>query len=134
MNSHNGETENPYILKREGRFIEALQLYADKCQKAHNERNEFIAQVCFDQMVDAQLLELLRENRSFRRLRDLELEVSNHLKQVVSEWANLDEHFQQYFENSWGKFDRRGRPLLSVRREQLIISKSDNQGHLRLTD
>ena len=136
MNSHNGEIGNPYILKREGKFTEALQTYADEFVQAHCVGDEFIARVCFDQMIDVKLLDLLSRNRRFGSLSDLKREVIFHLKDAVREPKRLDGRFQEYFEISWGKFDRRknARPLMSVRKEQLVGSGSGNDNYIRNFD
>ena len=91
MDSRNGETENPYILKRRGKFGRALKTYADKCKKAHIDGDEFIAQVCFDQMVDVKLRS--SEEKQESNPSDLKHEVSLHLKKVIREHEILDGRF-----------------------------------------
>ena len=136
MDMHNNETGNPYILKRQGKFGIALQTYADKCLQAHDEGDEFIAQVCFDQMIDITLLEFLKGNRRFSKTGDLKREVNIHLKEAVRESKMLDGRFQDYFDSSWEKFGRvsNGQSLLSVRKEQLIGSDSDTVDYFPLSD
>ena len=120
MNSQNGEFGNPYILKREGKFNEALQSYAYEFVSAHNESNEYIAQMCFDQMLDAQLLEFLKKRQRFETMKDLKRQAQARLNKVVRE--NFDGRFAEYFDSSWKKFDRRkdATPLMSVHRDLLI--------------
>ena len=59
MMQENSNGNNPFMLKREGKFPDALLAYAHQYVEAMQERNEYIAQTCLDQMIDVRLLEFL---------------------------------------------------------------------------
>jgi hypothetical protein len=125
----NLKTDNPFILKRQGKFHEALLAYAQQYAEALREGNEYKARVCFDQMVDIRLLELLRERRTFANTRELKYHVRDYLAEILQEVSVSQDSLHEHFDISWAKFPRRreGRPLFSVGKEQLVQSKSNSR-------
>jgi hypothetical protein len=114
--------DNPFILKREGNFAAAMWAYAREYARARQDGNEYIAQVCFDQMVDIHLIELLRERRMFGSLHELKHDVQSRLAEVLQEIEGHQELLHKHLETSWSKFSRprKGRRGFSVSKRQLI--------------
>lgn len=125
MPSYNSQNANPFVLKKEGEFGKALLAYASEYADAQSEGNEFIAQVCFDQMIDVELLNLLKKERKFDNLTDMKREIGGRLKTTLTEREASTDRFDEHFANSWGKFARKGKPSLSVRKERLLVSGSN---------
>lgn len=123
----NSQNANPFVLKKEGEFSKALLAYANEYADAQSEGNEFIAQVCFDQMIDVELLELLKKERRFNNLTDLKREVGGRLKTTLTEQEASTDRFDEHFANSWGKFSRKGKASLSVPKERLLVSGSNGK-------
>lgn len=125
MPSYNSQNANPFVLKKDGKFSKALLAYAGEYADAQSEGNEFIAQVCFDQMIDVELLNLLKKERKFDNLTDMKREIGGRLKTTLTEQEASTDRFDEHFANSWGKFARKGKPSLSVRKERLLVSGSN---------
>lgn len=123
------ETQNPFYLKRQGKFQEALIAYAQVYAEAIRDENKFIAEMCFDQMVDIRLLQLLREGATFDRVPDLQRSVSDYLDGVLRDLEAPENSSHEFFDRSWDKFPRqkKGRPLFSVGKEQLVRSGSESR-------
>lgn len=126
----NSDIENPFVLKRHGKFNAAISAYVRRYSEALREGNEYIAQMCFDQMVDIRLLELLKEGRKFNTLPALKRSVEDYLAKVLQNSELYEETFHEHFGRSWEKISRQqdGHALFSVRREQLVHSRSGSEG------
>ncbi len=106
--------ENPFILKRAGKFDKALILYAQEYVNARHEENAYIEEICFDQMVDIKLLEFLKgvlneERQPFKNRMQLRNEVSKQLEEFLytKEASGGQEQFQKHFNKSWGEISQK---------------------------
>ncbi len=129
MVAEHTEEDNAFILKQRGKFVEAMQAYARRHAKACEEKNEHIAQLCFDQMLDVQLLQLLKSGTRFKNATDLKHTASIYLASVLRELGAFDDSIRKYFDRSWAKFpsQKEGHPLFSAGREQLVHSRSNSE-------
>lgn len=143
MQSFEAITATPFGLKQQGKFSDALDSYAAQFAKALETKNEFIAETCFDQMLDLVLLLLYVEVERQRErvyeeaaslrgrgnlqgryssMTDLKKKVRSYLNQYLPTSLH-GRTLDPYFERSWDKFKRLARRQtrgFSVRKEQLV--------------
>ena len=70
----NSDPKDAFVLKKEGNFSAASEAYARWYGEALRDGNEYIARMCFDQLVDLQLLTLLRDGVAFRSVSELKVD------------------------------------------------------------
>ena len=118
----NSDFKDAFVLKKEGNFPAASEAYARSYGEALQDGNEYIARMCFDQLVDVQLLALLRDGAMFRNVSELRRGVRVHIDEMLLHVQAPRELVSEHFDLSWQKFPRQkdGHPLFSVEKERLV--------------
>ena len=107
--------KNPFLLKKRGELEPALNGYAERLAQAAKEGNTFMAEVCFDQMFDIELLRYSKSGSRFSNLADLKARLKADL---TSQCPDLDYYYQRglidltfehFFASSWRKYTYRGK-------------------------
>ena len=114
--------KDAFVRKKEGNFPAASEAYARSYGEALQDGNEYIARMCFDQLVDVQLLALLKDGAIFRNVSELRRGVRVHIDEMLVHLQAPLEHISKHFDLSWQKVPRQrdGHPMFSVEKERLI--------------
>ena len=95
---------NPFRLKRKGAFSEALLGYARLYANSAQSGNTKVAELCFEQMFDIELLIFLKEQKQFRDHRELAAAMRRRLCEALEDvdcrtMEGFDSHLDDYKEH-----------------------------------
>ena len=121
------EGGSPFELKVKGDFERALAEYARRYAESIESQNDFIAEVCFDQMFDICLLEHLRRGLRFKTKRELLEAIENRLMDVLSVEGSHRGEFQKRLTSCTRRLSPRGRgaPAFSVDPKWLLKATAE---------
>ena len=117
---------SPYYLKRKGEFEKALEVYTSRLKNAQAHSNQFLIEICFDQIFDVQLLLYAKIGKRFSGIQELKRRLRQDMQSILSMREDQTPHgFEKLFTSCWSRFTPKGRGKnpFSVDRRLLIPSE-----------
>nr|MDO8079352.1 hypothetical protein [Candidatus Freyarchaeota archaeon] len=97
-----------FELKRNGDFEEALKAYIIEYKFAITKGNNFIADICFEQIFDCQFLNYLKEGRLFLNKDEMLNTIQSSILNITSDFNIPRDEFIHRFNTNKQKFYRKG--------------------------
>lgn len=124
--------EQAFYLKRSGAFKEALRAYAREYAQNLRQENPFIAQVCFEEMVDTSLLHYLKEDRLFETKEKLVAFLRNELLDILKSQEAYDgKSFDEHFRSCQRKLFPRGKGKTPFSVDRRLLLRKERKALLR---
>ncbi|PKB73167.1 MAG: hypothetical protein BZY75_03280 [SAR202 cluster bacterium Io17-Chloro-G7] len=115
--------ESPFYLKRKGEYEKALKAYAHFFAGALAGENRLVAETCFDQMFDTQLLIYARDETRFSGAKQLRGRLRQDIQATLRKEADeMSLSVGKLYSSCWSRFipNGRGPSKFNVDRRLLI--------------